>query len=226
MTSHSGGQAQPLWRTLDPDVVMGMTPFTRGAARRHPGERCRARRPGRGPTNSPGRPAAFARRAAVCRSSTCSRSWANAPRLRGTSDPRGCPTSCTGAPGADAATCWTASAMSFGRRTTGATRRPRPLWSLADREARRWSRRLQRRHRGNGRRSRPASRHHRIPDMAVSRSRRHPTGQALRSVLSSVHVDTAGLGRYLAELALSATGSPAPLAGPETDAHLVMRETT
>jgi DNA-binding LacI/PurR family transcriptional regulator len=28
MTSHSGGQAQPLWRTLDPDVVMGMTPFT------------------------------------------------------------------------------------------------------------------------------------------------------------------------------------------------------
>ena len=45
--------------------------------------------------------------------------------------------------------------------------------------------------------------------------------------LSSVRIDTAGLGRYLAELALSAaTGSPAPAAGPETDAVLVVRETT
>ena len=28
MTPHPGGQAQPLWETLRPDVVMGMTPFT------------------------------------------------------------------------------------------------------------------------------------------------------------------------------------------------------
>ncbi|MET0715564.1 MAG: LacI family DNA-binding transcriptional regulator [Mycetocola sp.] len=28
MTPHPGGQAQPLWETLNPDVVMGMTPFT------------------------------------------------------------------------------------------------------------------------------------------------------------------------------------------------------
>lgn len=45
--------------------------------------------------------------------------------------------------------------------------------------------------------------------------------------LSSVRIDSAGLGRYLAELALSyATGSLPPAAGPETDAVLVIRETT
>ncbi|WP_354244745.1 substrate-binding domain-containing protein [Agromyces sp. PvR057] len=45
--------------------------------------------------------------------------------------------------------------------------------------------------------------------------------------LSSVRVDSAGLGRYLARLALSAaTGSPPPAAGPDTDAVLILRETT
>ncbi|GAA5211810.1 LacI family DNA-binding transcriptional regulator [Microbacterium kyungheense] len=29
MTPHSGGKAQPLWETLNPDVVMGLTPFSR-----------------------------------------------------------------------------------------------------------------------------------------------------------------------------------------------------
>ncbi|SFR78434.1 DNA-binding transcriptional regulator, LacI/PurR family [Agromyces sp. CF514] len=29
MTPHAGGKAQPLWETLNPDVVMGLTPFTR-----------------------------------------------------------------------------------------------------------------------------------------------------------------------------------------------------
>ncbi|QKJ20507.1 LacI family DNA-binding transcriptional regulator [Microbacterium hominis] len=29
MTTHAGGKAQPLWETLNPDVVMGLTPFTR-----------------------------------------------------------------------------------------------------------------------------------------------------------------------------------------------------
>lgn len=29
MTPHVGGKAQPLWETLNPDVVMGLTPFTR-----------------------------------------------------------------------------------------------------------------------------------------------------------------------------------------------------
>lgn len=45
--------------------------------------------------------------------------------------------------------------------------------------------------------------------------------------LASVRVDTAGLGRYVAELALSAaTDSPEPEAGPETEAQLVVRESS
>lgn len=54
-----------------------------------------------------------------------------------------------------------------------------------------------------------------------------PLARLLVPALSTVRVDNAGLGRFLAELALSAaTGSAPPLAGPETDAHLVVRETT
>jgi DNA-binding LacI/PurR family transcriptional regulator len=45
--------------------------------------------------------------------------------------------------------------------------------------------------------------------------------------ISSVRLDSAGLGRYLAELALSeATGSPRPVGGPETSVFVVPRETT
>lgn len=45
--------------------------------------------------------------------------------------------------------------------------------------------------------------------------------------LSTVRVDTAGLGRYLAELALSAAdGSDPPTTTPEMAAHLIQRETT
>lgn len=54
-----------------------------------------------------------------------------------------------------------------------------------------------------------------------------PLARLIVPALSTVRVDNAGLGRYLAELALSAaTGSAPPLAGPETDARLVVRETT
>ncbi|WP_345800503.1 LacI family DNA-binding transcriptional regulator [Microbacterium sp. AZCO] len=54
-----------------------------------------------------------------------------------------------------------------------------------------------------------------------------PIARLLVPALSSVRLDTAGLGRYLADLALSAaTGSAPPAAGPETDAHLVIRETS
>lgn len=45
--------------------------------------------------------------------------------------------------------------------------------------------------------------------------------------LTSVRIDTAGLGRYVAELALSSvTDAPTPTAGPETEAQLVVREST
>jgi DNA-binding LacI/PurR family transcriptional regulator len=54
-----------------------------------------------------------------------------------------------------------------------------------------------------------------------------PLSRLFVPALSTVRIDSAGLGRYLAKLALSeATGSPAPDAGPETDASLVQREST
>ncbi|KQP01989.1 LacI family transcriptional regulator [Leifsonia sp. Leaf264] len=54
-----------------------------------------------------------------------------------------------------------------------------------------------------------------------------PLARLFVPALSSVRIDSAGLGRYLAQLALSAAlGSPPPAAGPETEAVLVARETT
>lgn len=68
----------------------------------------------------------------------------------------------------------------------------------------------------------------RVPDeLAIIGHDDTPLARLLVPSLSSIRVDSAGLGRYLADLALSAaTGTPPPLAGPETDAHLVIRETT
>lgn len=68
----------------------------------------------------------------------------------------------------------------------------------------------------------------RIPDeLAIVGHDDTPLARLLTPGLSSVRIDTAGLGRYLADLALSAaTGSAPPSAGPETEARLVVRETT
>lgn len=54
-----------------------------------------------------------------------------------------------------------------------------------------------------------------------------PLARLLTPSLSTVRVDNAGLGRYFAALALSAVNnSPPPVAGPETEARLIVRETT
>jgi DNA-binding LacI/PurR family transcriptional regulator len=54
-----------------------------------------------------------------------------------------------------------------------------------------------------------------------------PLARLLVPALSSVRVDAAGLGRFLAELALSRlTGDDTPVAGPEAHAVLVRRETS
>jgi DNA-binding LacI/PurR family transcriptional regulator len=68
----------------------------------------------------------------------------------------------------------------------------------------------------------------RVPeDLAIIGHDDTPVARLLVPSLSSVRIDSAGLGRYLADLALSAaTGGAPPAAGPETDAHLVIRETT
>jgi DNA-binding LacI/PurR family transcriptional regulator len=64
-------------------------------------------------------------------------------------------------------------------------------------------------------------------DLAVVGHDDSPLASLFVPSLTSVRVDTAGLGRYMAELALSAVAeSPAPEAGPETEAQLVAREST
>ncbi|MGN6160799.1 MAG: LacI family DNA-binding transcriptional regulator [Marmoricola sp.] len=67
-----------------------------------------------------------------------------------------------------------------------------------------------------------------IPDdVAVIGHDDSPLASLFVPSLTSVRVDTAGLGRYVAELALSAvTDAPKPEAGPETEAQLVVREST
>ncbi|MEU1972692.1 LacI family DNA-binding transcriptional regulator [Microbacterium sp. NPDC019599] len=68
----------------------------------------------------------------------------------------------------------------------------------------------------------------RVPeDLAIVGHDDTPLAQLLVPSLSSVRIDSAGLGRYLADLALSAARASAPpTIGPETDAHLVVRETS
>ena len=65
-----------------------------------------------------------------------------------------------------------------------------------------------------------------VPDqLAVIGHDNTPIAELFVPSLTSINVDTAGLGRYLAALALTAAiGSPAPEAGPETRAVLVRRE--
>lgn len=64
-------------------------------------------------------------------------------------------------------------------------------------------------------------------DVAVIGHDDSPLASLFVPSLTSVRVDTAGLGRYVAELALAAvTDAPAPKAGPETEARLVVREST
>lgn len=54
-----------------------------------------------------------------------------------------------------------------------------------------------------------------------------PLARLLVPSLSTIRIDNAGLGRYLAALALSAVnGEAMPVAGPETGATLVVRETS
>jgi DNA-binding LacI/PurR family transcriptional regulator len=69
---------------------------------------------------------------------------------------------------------------------------------------------------------------HTVPgDVAVIGHDDSPLASLFVPSLTSVRIDTAGLGRYVAELALSAvTESPKPEAGPETEAQLVVREST
>lgn len=67
-----------------------------------------------------------------------------------------------------------------------------------------------------------------VPDrLAVVGHDDAPIARLFVPSLTTIHVDTAGLGRYFAAIALhAATGTPEPEAGPETRADLVVREST
>ena len=64
-------------------------------------------------------------------------------------------------------------------------------------------------------------------DVAVIGHDDSPLAQLFVPALSSIHINYAGLGRYLAQLALSAVeGSPSPESGPLAQATVVAREST
>jgi DNA-binding LacI/PurR family transcriptional regulator len=67
-----------------------------------------------------------------------------------------------------------------------------------------------------------------VPDrLAIIGHDDSPLAGLLVPSLSTVRVDAAGLGRYLAQVALAAVeGAETPSAGPSGDVHLVQRETT
>ena len=227
MTPHPGGHALPLWETLRPDVVMGMMPFFEGAARADPGERRRAHHS----------QAVSAEEAALEEQP----GFSAGPRMQvahlvdrgrrrlafaGSTDPRI----------ADLVQQRRALAQASAIELAGrraACRRRRHRTSVA-RAVAEWV--------GAGVDGVVAYN----DDIAAL-----VTGAALRAAiqvpttlaiighddtplaklfvpsLSSVRIDSAGLGRYMAQLALSAaTGSTPPVAGPESEAVLMTRETT
>lgn len=225
MTPHPGGQAQPLWETLRPDVVMGMTPFTEQQLESirdsgiehiippHPTEEVSEEQLGfaEGPRLqvqhllSRGRfRLAFARSADPRVSDLVTQRKARADAAlqdasRGAflaDDP------VTEETAGDRIDEWVAGGID------GVVAYNDDIAAMVVGAALRAG--------------------IRVPeDLAVVGHDDTPLARLFVPALSSVRIDTAGLGRYLAELALSAaTGAPAPVAGPETDAHLVGRETT
>ena len=88
-------------------------------------------------------------------------------------------------------------------------------------------RRVQRRRRRGSRRRRPADGAHPPRDLAVIGHDDTPLASMFEPRLSTISVNTVGLGRYLAGLALSAVENrPLPPAGPELRVALVPRAST
>lgn len=226
MTPHPGGQARPLWETLRPDVVMGMTPFRREQLAEIRGSGVQQILP----------PAASGEEGAEE-----ALGYADGPRLQvehllrrgrrhlafaSSADPR--------------ITDLVAQRRELARRTLlsagGATFAGEAAITddNAAPQVRAWLDQgvdgvvaynddIAALVLGAALRAGAA-----VPDeVAIVGHDDTPLARLLVPALSTVRVDNAGLGRYLADLALSAaTGSPSPSAGPETDAHLVIRETT
>lgn len=226
MTPHSGGQAQPLWETLSPDVVMGMTPFTP--------EQLESIRSSGVPHIIPAQPTdelskgdqlGFAEGPRLQVEHLLSRGRARLVFAR-SADHRVSDLVAQRKDRADAA-LQDASVQAFvaDDTVTEETAQDRVReWAAAGVDGVvAYNDDIAAMVVGAAIRSGI-----RVPDdLAVIGHDDTPLARLFVPALSSVRIDTAGLGRYLAELALSAaTGATAPLAGPETDARLVVRETT
>ncbi len=223
MTSHSDGQAQPLWRTLDPDVVMGMTPFTpeqlediRASGVEHVVQ-------GEAPT--PARSPAFAQGPRLQVEHLVDRGRKRLA-FAGTRDSR------------------LSNLVQERRELTRATVLDRLGDELLvdddidETSASDFVASLTAKHVDGvvaynddiaamvvGAALRAGIS---IPDrLAVVGHDDTPLARLFVPALSSVHVDTAGLGRYLAELALSVINNePAPRPASESDTRVIVRETT
>jgi DNA-binding LacI/PurR family transcriptional regulator len=226
MTPHPGGHAQPLWETLRPDVVMGMTPFTaeqlaeiRGSGVAHvipgdpAGEGDTDRQLGfaAGPRLQVAHLVARGRRRIAFAGSTDPRvadlvaqrrqlTRSSAEELLG--EPLVADEDVDDASAAVAVARWIAEGVQ------GVVAYNDDIAALVAGAALRAGIEVPGR-------------------LAVIGHDDTPLAKLFVPALSSVRIDSAGLGRYLAELALSvATASQPPAAGPETDATLVVRETT
>ncbi|MCX7523145.1 LacI family DNA-binding transcriptional regulator [Microbacterium sp. STN6] len=227
MVPHPDGQAQPLWETLRPDVVMGMTPFSpreiadiRASGINHvltPAQR-EGPLPGEegllfadGPRVQVEHLAAQGRR-------TLAFAAPADPRLAQLSAERSglAARTATRMPGITWAGDWTIDEGSV------ATAVAEWLSAGVDGVVA-YNDDVAARIVGHAVRTRL-----RVPDrLAVIGHDDTPLARLFVPALSTIRVDTAGLGRYLAELALSTVNQSAPpVATPEMQAHLVARETT
>ncbi|KAA0959968.1 LacI family transcriptional regulator [Microbacterium sp. ANT_H45B] len=223
MTPHAGGKARPLWETLQPDVVMGMMPFTP--------ERFEEIRAAGVPVVIPA-PEDGAERVEL--------SFSKGPRLQiehllarghrrvafaASPDPR------------------LGELVSSRFAVAEATARARGMLSLEriDIEAEGVMAQVDQWHRAGvtgvvaynddiaalvvGAAIRLGLA---VPsDLAVVGHDDSPLAQMFLPALTSVHVDDAGLGRYFAQLALAAAkGQPAPSTAPEQQVSLVERESS
>ena len=181
MTPHPGGQAQPLWETLRPDVVMGMAPFTveqLESIRASGVEHVIPPQPARGTRRR--RSAGIRRRTPPAGGAPALAAGDVRLAFARSADPRVADLVTQRKARADAA-LQDASAGAFladdavTEETAG-----RPCRAV-DGSRRRRSRRLQRRHRGDGRRRGRASRHPRPRRPRRDRTRRHSPRPTLRA---------------------------------------------
>jgi len=222
MTPHSGGRARPLWETLQPDIVMGMIPFTADEAARIRASGTRVISPDQAPAGT-GDDLEFQLGPELQIEHLASRGHRQIA-FAATGDPR---------------LAYLAAERLHLARATADRLGLDFRWGDVDEDNARhvvdeWV--------ASGV-SAVAAYNDDVAALVVSTALRAglevpaqlavighddtPLAKRLVPSLSSIHVDAAGLGRYFAALALNAVeGTPAPAASPVTRATLVTRESS